>query len=377
MGQEGETHQDAKMGIWVDMTPWLPPAISAGSRQHEKPPPISFAANQFSRVSTHSYPSIGSQSGSGRASSGTSNRMFILGMGYVGQFFAQQLKQDGWVVTGTCKSIAKKKELERMGLSVNLFDACDPKWESIQYLRNYTHLVVCVPPLLPVGDQILQHEEFLKSSLMGGDLQWLCYLSSTSVYGDSKGAWVDEDSPPNPTSTSAKLRLDAEEGWLRLGADLGLSTRVFRLGGIYGPGRSAIDTILKDEPFSDNRKKRLSKHYTSRVHVADICQALKASTFATTSRNIYNVVDDDPTSMAEVFAFSQKLIEKRWPGLVQEIVHPVTSDSSEEKSIPADEKRVSNARIKKELGVRLLYPSYRSGLQAILDRMVSPSGFKL
>ncbi|KAL9250624.1 YeeZ-like protein [Drosera capensis] len=365
------------MGSCVDMTPCRPPSISAGFRQHSKPPPISLAAYQFYRVSAHSDPSIESQSGSGRRNLGNDNRMFIWGMGYVGQFFAQQLKQDGWVVTGTCKSIAKKKELEKMGFSVNLFDAYDPEWESFQNPRNCTHLLVCVPPLLPVGDQILQLEEFLKSSLMGGELRWLCYLSSTSVYGDSKGAWVDEDSPPNPTSRSAELRLDAEEGWLRLGADLGLSTRVLRLGGIYGPGRSAIDTILKHEPFTESKKRRMSKTYTSRVHVADICQVLKASIFAPISRSIYNVVDDDPTSRAEVFTFAQELIEKRWPGLVLQIDHPVTSDVAEEKSIPTDEKRVSNALIKKELGIRLLYPSYRSGLQAILDQIESPSGYKL
>ncbi|XP_050206106.1 uncharacterized protein LOC126655828 isoform X2 [Mercurialis annua] len=144
-------------------------------------------------------------------------------------------------------------------------------------LKSYTHLLVSIPSVVGVGDPLLQHEELLRSTLMDGNLQWLCYLSSTSVYGDYGGAWVDEDYPTSPTSESAKSRLAAEAGWLKLGASLGISTQVFRLGGIYGPGRSAVDTTIKQEPFSRSQKMRISKKYTSRVHVDDICQALKAS----------------------------------------------------------------------------------------------------
>uniref|UniRef100_A0A7C9ABQ5 D-isomer specific 2-hydroxyacid dehydrogenase NAD-binding domain-containing protein n=1 Tax=Opuntia streptacantha TaxID=393608 RepID=A0A7C9ABQ5_OPUST len=117
----------------------------------------------------------------GHNSNHSSNRMFILGMGYVGQFFAQQLMNDGWSVSGTCKSIKKKKELEQKGFDAHVFDACQPEWKILDVLRCHTHLFISIPPVEGIGDPLLQHEEHLKSKLVDGDLQWLCYLSSTSM----------------------------------------------------------------------------------------------------------------------------------------------------------------------------------------------------
>ncbi|KAH9623898.1 hypothetical protein KSS87_003114 [Heliosperma pusillum] len=327
-----------------------------------------------------------------------SKKMFIFGMGYVSQFFAHELKNQGWDISGTCTSITKKKELEEKGFDAHVFDACQPEWKILDILSCYTHLLVSVPPIENIGDPVLQHQDHLRSRLLRGNFQWLGYLSSTSVYGDSKGAWVDEDFSPQPSRNVGKLRLSAEEGWLKLGHDLGLSPYVFRLGGIYGSGRSAIDTLLKKRQLSDSQKRRGSRNFTSRVHVADICQALKASISAELHRQsqtimqpsivsfhpylipanipshhhnvlleIYNVVDDDPTPRAEVFEFAEQLINKRWPGLV------TPNESFIQKTDPiGGEKRVSNARMKNELGVRLCHPSYRSGLQSIIDHMPDP-----
>ncbi|XP_074272745.1 uncharacterized protein LOC141596467 isoform X2 [Silene latifolia] len=270
-------------------------------------------------------------------------------------------------ISGTCTSITKKKELEEKGFDTHVFDACHPEWKILDILSCYTHLLVSVPPIENVGDPVLQHQDHLRSRLLRGNLQWLCYLSSTSVYGDSKGAWVDEDFSPQPSKNVGKMRLSAEEGWLKLGHDLGISPYVFRLGGIYGPGRSAIDTLLKKRHLSDSQKRRGSRNFTSRVHVADICQALKASISADLHSEIYNVVDDDPAPRAEVFEFAQQLVNKRWPGLV------TTNKSSIERTDPiGEEKRVLNARMKNELGVKLVHPSYRSGLQSIIHHMPDP-----
>lgn len=150
------------------------------------------------------------------------------------------------------------------------------------------------------------------------------------------------------------MRLDAEEGWLKLGQDLGLSSYVFRLAGIYGPGRSAVDTILKKKPLSEGQKRRATRTFTSRVHVADICQALKATLSMQPQR-------------AEVFAFALELIERKWPGLIDPAAFSMDTTQPN-----GGQKRVSNSRIKKELGVRLLYPSYRSALQSIIDHMKDP-----
>lgn len=169
-------------------------------------------------------------------------------------------------------------------------------------------------------------------------------------------------------SESAKARLAAEKMWLNLGHELGISTQIFRLGGVYGPGRSAVDTILKKEPLSDSQKMRFLRQYTSRVHVADICQAVKASIRRPSFGKIYNVVDDDPAPRAEVFAFARDLIEQKWPGRFspQRVISSLQMGSSK------GEKRVSNACLKKELGVRLHHPDYKSGLRSIIYQMENP-----
>ncbi|KAK7819147.1 hypothetical protein CFP56_040655 [Quercus suber] len=205
-------------------------------------------------------------------------------------------------------------------------------------------------------------EELLNEIFDAGEIACLA-----GVYGDCGGAWVDEDYPTSPTSELANLRLVAEKRWLNLGDDLGLSAQVFRLGGIYGPGRSAVDTIIKQGALSESQKMRVSRQYTSRIHVEDISQALKASIHAPSHGKAYNIVDDDPAPREEVFAYARDLVEKKWPGQIKQSTNE--SESFIKKGSPRGAKRVSNARMKKELGVRLLHPNYGSGLQSIINHM--------
>ncbi|XP_072052920.1 uncharacterized protein [Arachis hypogaea] len=190
------------------------------------------------------------------------------------------------------------------------------------------------------------------------------------VYGDCGGELVDEDYPTNPKRESAKLRLASEEGWSNLAHHLGFS-QVFRLGGIYGPGRSAINTILKQEPLSEGQKMRKYRKYASRVHVDDICQALMAAIYTTPPKEVYNIVDDDPAPREEVFEYARKLVLKKWPDLNLEHLELEESSGAKTRN-QRGEKRVSNTRMKKELGVQLLYPDYRSGLQSIIDQIENP-----
>lgn len=243
---------------------------------------------------------------------------------------------------------------------------------TIEVMKYHTHLVVSIPPVPGIGDPMLQHQQLIRKALLGGNLQWLCYLSSTSVYGDCGGAWVDEDYPPNPTREVGKLRLAAEEGWLDLGQSLGLSTRVFRLGGIYGPGRSAVDTIIKQEALSKSQRMRGYRQFTSRIHVEDIVQAIKGSICTSSSREIYNIVDDDPAPREAVFEYARDLVDRKWPGWIKQSSEQEESTVIVKKDGLLGEKRVSNACMKKELGIRLLHPSYKSGLQSILDQMDKP-----
>ncbi|OEL30567.1 hypothetical protein BAE44_0008416 [Dichanthelium oligosanthes] len=277
------------------------------------------------------------------ASAPQPRHMFVFGAGFVGRYVSERLLAQGWQVSGTCTSADKKRELEMLGMNASVFNATESDLENIHSLQQASHLLISIPPIPGIGDPLLNFNEDLRRILSHGNLEWLCYLSSTSklsnisctfcinymkfsfkhvrVYGDCGGALVDEEHTVNPKSESAKLRYKAEKGWLSLVDDLNLSDFIFRLGGIYGPGRSKI----------------------------------------------FNVVDDDPAPRAEVFAFARSLIEMRYPDLIAESadVSPGESDS-QERIMPA-EKRVSNARLKKELGVKLLHPTYRSGLQSIID----------
>ncbi|CAN0920300.1 hypothetical protein LINGRAHAP2_LOCUS31963 [Linum grandiflorum] len=327
------------------------------------------------------------------------SRMFMLGTGYVAQFFGQQLHQKGWVIKGTCMSTGKKqKELQDKGFDVFVFDANQPDLNVLRSVRNCTHLLVSIPPFVGLGDPLLKHQQLVRGAFTDGSLQWLCYLSSTGnvhetpplsmnqlfivqfttleflkcmtcaylvagVYGDCAGALVDEDYPTNPSSEVAKARLLAENKWLDFGDSLGLSTQVFRLGGIYGPGRSAVDTVIKQQPLSERQKMRTSGQYTSRVHIEDICQALWASIKIPSFRRIYNIVDDDPAPREEVFRYAEDLVKKKWPDLIKQ-GSPSEAEMSGVlgKKSSRGEKRVSNTRIKRELGVKLHHTSYRSGL---------------
>jgi len=295
--------------------------------------------------------------------------MFVFGAGFVGRYVSERLLAQGWQISGTCTSPAKKRELEVLGMMASVFDATESSssLQSIHSLQQATHLLISIPPIPGFGDPLLNLNEDLRRILSHGNLEWLCYLSSTSVYGDCGGALVDEDHMVNPKSESAKLRYEAEKGWLNLVNHLNLSAFIFRLGGIYGPGRSALDTLAKNNSLSQRQKMRESKQYTARIHVADIYQAVLASMSTRCARKIFNVVDDDPAPRAEVFAFARSLIEMRHPDLITESPDVNSAESDIQERILPAEKRVSNARMKKELGVKLLHPTYRSGLQSILD----------
>ncbi|KAH7658832.1 NAD(P)-binding domain-containing protein [Dioscorea alata] len=303
------------------------------------------------------------------------NRLFVFGVGFVGRYVSNQLLKQGWRVSGTCTCPVRKRELEMMGMHDSfLFDANKNELESLHTLKDATHVLISIPPLSGLGDPLLTlHHKDLQSTLNHGNLQSLCYLSSTSVYGDCGGAWVDEDSAVNPATETAKARYAAEKGWQQLGCELDVPVNIFRLGGIYGCGRSAINTILQQKSLSREQKMRETKLYTARVHVADIYQALCASfNLSSSSGRVYNVVDDDPAPREVVFDFARDLIEKRWP---EQAIAFRAQDKAEDTEFShksrkiGEEKRVSNVRIKKELGVRLLYPSYKSGLENILNSM--------
>ncbi len=195
-------------------------------------------------------------------------------------------------------------------------------------------------------------------------MKWVGYLSTTGVYGDRGGDWVDEDSPLEPTTARGQRRLEAERSWLRLHSDFGLPVHLFRLAGIYGPGRNTLLNVR------DGSAKRIIKpgQIFSRIHVEDIAGVLAASIAKPNPGRAYNVCDDEPCPPQEVVAFAADLLGLPLP---PEIPFEQAELSPMAKSFYADSKRVSNRRIKTELGYKLIYPNYRDGLRALLPTLTA------
>jgi nucleoside-diphosphate-sugar epimerase len=217
--------------------------------------------------------------------------------------------------------------------------------------------LISVPPDAE-GDPVLAEHAHDIAALRG--LRWLGYLSTTGVYGDRGGGRVDEDSALAPSSERGRRRVAAEAGWLDLHRRQGVPVHIFRLAGIYGPGRSALDTVR------EGRAQRIDKpgQVFSRIHVADLAAVLRASMARPDPGAIYNVCDDDPAPPEAVIAHACALLGVEPPPLVP---FDTADLSPTGRSFYDDNKRVSNRRLKEVLGVTLAYPSYKDGLQALLS----------
>lgn len=179
---------------------------------------------------------------------------------------------------------------------------------------------------------------------------------------------MNESCSVRPMDSKAKNRVIAEEGWLGLGKDSRIPTHVFRLGGIYGPGRSALDTLRRNEDLSANQKRRESQLYTARCHVADVCQVIQASMAQPQDGSIYNIVDDCPASRSEVMSYARSIL-----GLPP-VPPKGTSMGKIETLRDKGEKRVENSRIKVELKANLMFPDYKAGLLSIAEQEINTDG---
>jgi len=290
-----------------------------------------------------------------------SRRLFVFGLGYSALAFARRAKARGWRVAGTTRSADKARALaEAHGIEMHVFDRGRPLEEAGRALAGTTHLLCSVPPDRE-GDAALAHHAGDIAAAAAG-IRWAGYLSTTGVYGDRDGAWVDEKAGLHPTGPRGRARVEAEQAWLALGR-LGVPVHVFRLAGIYGPGRSAFDALR------DGSARRIVKpgQVFSRIHVDDIARVLEASIGRPDPGAAYNVCDDEPAPPQDVVAFAAALLGVEPP---PEVPYAVAAASMSEmaRGFYADNKRVSNLAIRDRLGVRLEYPDYRAGLRAILAR---------
>ena len=302
--------------------------------------------------------------------------MFCFGLGYSAGRLAAALAADGWAVAGTCRDEARRDELRALGYDIHLFRGEEPL-EDTAMLEGTTHLLSAVPPDAH-GDPVLAHHAADIAGLAA--LEWVGYLSTTGVYGDRGGArgddrggdgdpdgagkddpgWVDEDSARRPTGPRGERRLAAEEGWLDLWRDHGLPVHLFRLAGIYGPGRNALETVRH------GRARRIVKpgQVFSRIHVDDIVATLRASIARPNPGAAYNLADDEAAPPQDVILHACELLGIEPPPEVP-IEEAELSDMAA--SFYRDNKRVRNRRIKDELGVTLRWPDYRLGLKGLLE----------
>ena len=289
---------------------------------------------------------------------GSVPHLFCFGFGYSAEVLAQRLLAEGWIVSGSCRGEAKRRRLAAEGYRIHLFDRDRPLAEPAAALADVTDVVVSVPPD-GAGDAVLdQHAPDLVAH---APLRWVGYLSTTGIYGDTGGATVAETTPPAPTSERSRRRVAAEGRWLDLYRRSGLPVHVFRLAGIYGPGRSSLDQVRAGEARRIDRP----GHLFSRIHVDDIATVLRASMARPDSGRIYNVCDDEPAAPADVVAYACRLLGRPPPPLVPlEAIEGGMSAMA--RSFWQDNRRVDNSRVTRELGVAWRYPDYRSGLAAIL-----------
>lgn len=280
--------------------------------------------------------------------------LFCFGLGYTALALARALVGQGWRVTGTCRDTTHAREARLLGLEIVIFDRDHPIPDIDRHLASATHLLSSVPPD-ETGDPVLDsHGAAIAAA--APRLQWIGYLSTTGVYGDRQGDWVDESSDLTPSGERGRRRLAAERAWRALPQP----AHLFRLAGIYGPGRSALDTVRS------GKARRIVKpgQVFSRIHVADIVAVLLASMARPNPGAAYNVCDDDAADPAVVIAYACDLLNVPPPPAVP---FEEAELSPMARSFYDDNKRVRNDRIKRELGVTLAYPDYRAGLQALLE----------
>jgi hypothetical protein len=284
------------------------------------------------------------------------SRLFCFGLGYSAETLARRSARKGWSIAGTARDATNIERLRTQGYVVGRFTSEPDNPEIPRLLAGTTHLLLSIPPG-PNGDPVLRHYRDRIAGL--STLDWIGYLSTVGVYGDHAGALVDETTPPRPNSERTKARVVAESDWLALGEEIGRPVQVFRLAGIYGPGRSALDKIVA------GTARRVVKpgQMFNRIHVEDIATVLEASMARPRAGGIYNVADDEPAAPDEVIAYAADLLGVAPPPAVPFAEAELTPMA---RSFYGDSRRVSNARIKSELGVRLAYPSYRAGLSSLL-----------
>jgi len=285
--------------------------------------------------------------------------LVCFGLGYSAEHFVGTFGDGFERIVGTVRGAERAAVLSAHlagRLKALVFNGTSANPEVASAIGHADCALVSVPPN-ENGDPVLA--AFGDALAHARHLRTIVYLSTVGVYGDHDGEWVDETTPPRPGSARGRARLDAERAWQRLGARCGAAVATLRLAGIYGPGQNALVEIKQ----GNARRVVKPGQVFNRIHVADIAQAIDAA-FARKVGGIFNVADDEPSAPSDPLAFAAQLLGRDPPPEVPfEEAAPLLSPMA--LSFWQECRRVRNDRLKRELGVSLLYPTYREGLRAL------------
>jgi nucleoside-diphosphate-sugar epimerase len=283
--------------------------------------------------------------------------VFFFGMGYSSLATARAIHQSieaDVPIAGTTRTVDGAEALADTAYRIHVFDGVIPGASLGEDLKHASHVVLSIPPD-ERGDPALNlHRQTLDAATA---LQWIGYFSTVGVYGDFNGAWIDETAPTRPLNLRSRLRVDVENQWRAYADSRGLPLLVLRLAGIYGPGRSAFDKLR------DGTARRIVKpnQVFNRIHVDDIGRVTQLAAQRKLA-GVYNLSDDEPAPPQDLVTYAAGLMGVPPPA---EVPFEEAQMTEMARSFYSDNKRVSNRAIKAALGIDLLYPTYRHGLDAI------------
>ena len=286
--------------------------------------------------------------------------IFCFGFGQVAKNFIKKLSTENYKLnlSVTSRSESSKKTFNGVEHNNYLFD--DKKFDRdlLIKLNQATHILISIPPINKEDIVLKNFSEFIKSS----KVKWITYLSSTSVYGDHKGEWVNESSETNPFTDKGLAGLESENSWISFAKNNELPIQIFRLSGIYSNEKNTLSRLKSSEVNIINK----TDHYFSRIHVVDIANFLFASIFKFKSGEIYNLADDKPSSSEEIILYAAKLLGIKNVKKIE--VDEIKSEML--KNFYKESKKVSNEKIKDYFNYKLKFPSYVEGLSYIRDNFI-------
>jgi len=286
--------------------------------------------------------------------------IFCFGFGQVAKNFIKKLSIEKYNINLSTTSRSKSSKENFKGINYNSYLFNNEKFDQklVVKLKEADHILVSIPPRNEEDLVIKNFSEFLKNS----KVKWITYLSATSVYGDHKGEWVNENSKTKPISNKGVARLKAENSWAFLEKNNKLPVQIFRLSGIYSNEKNILVRLKSGDLKLINKK----NHYFSRIHVDDIANILFKSLSKFKSGEIYNLSDDKPSSSKEITLYGAKMLNIENIESIE--VHTIKSEVL--KSFYNESKKVSNKKVKNYFNYNLVFPSYIEGLNYIRDNFM-------